>query len=222
MTEEKEPSTAPAAGGPAHWQEVYGRKAPDEVSWYQPVPERSLEWIREHAPAPDASILDVGGGASTLVDHLLDDGYREVAVLDLAPAALERSRQRLGERAERVSWFAADLLEFTAPHPFDLWHDRAVLHFLVDEPRRQRYAEVLRRTLRPGGHALIATFAPDGPERCSGLEVLRSDCADIDRLLGDEFTLVRDEREFHRTPSGGEQRFQYCLFRRHPDASTPR
>ena len=197
-----------------HWQDVYARKPADEVSWYQSVPTRSLEWIRGAAPDPGSSILDVGAGASTLVDHLLAAGYRDVGVLDLAPSALAAVRDRLGERAADVEWFTGDVTEFVAPHPFDVWHDRAVLHFLVDPDQRRRYAEVLRRTLRPGGHALIAAFAHGGPERCSGLEVVQYDCDEMAALLGPGFECVRDEQELHFTPGGAEQRFQYCLFRR--------
>jgi SAM-dependent methyltransferase len=200
----------------AHWQDVYTRKSANEVSWYQSAPVRSLEWIRACAPDPASAILDVGAGASTLVDHLLDAGYSKLGVLDLAPSALAATRNRLGERASTVEWFTADVTEFVAPHPFDVWHDRAVLHFLVDTRQQHRYAEVLRRTLRPGGHALIAAFAHGGPTRCSGLDVVQLDCDEIADLLGPGFECVRSEQELHSTPGGAEQRFQYCLFRRGP------
>lgn len=201
-----------------HWQDVYERKPSDEVSWFQEEPTLSLRWIEEAAPERTAEILDVGAGASRLVDRLLDRGYRRVAVLDVAPNALEQARRRLGERAERVDWWVGDLLELSAPRPFDVWHDRAVLHFLREPEQQRRYAEVLRRTLRPGGHALIATFAVGGPTRCSGLEVVQYDCERLGALLGPELECVRSEQEMHRTPAGGEQRFQYCLFRRRPAA----
>jgi SAM-dependent methyltransferase len=198
----------------AHWEGVYARKDAGEVSWFQAVPARSLAWIAEVAPDRGTPILDVGAGASRLVDHLLERGYRSVAVLDLSANALEQVRRRLGERAEAVEWFTGDLLDFVSPHPFDVWHDRAVLHFLREPAQQARYAEVLRGTLRPGGHALIATFAVGGPTRCSGLDTVQYDCARLSALLGPGFACVRDEQENHQTPGGGEQRFQYCLFRR--------
>lgn len=197
-----------------HWQQVYRTKAPTEVSWHQPEPGKSLEWIRAVAPDPATRILDVGAGASLLVDRLLDQGYGAVGVLDVAEDALAGVRSRLGTRAAGVEWFTGDVLEFEPPHPFDLWHDRAVLHFLREPAQQQRYADVLRRTLAPGGHALIATFAIGGPTRCSGLDVVQYDCAALGRLLGESFTCIRQETELHRTPGGGEQLFQYCLFAR--------
>lgn len=198
----------------AHWEDVYQRKDAREVSWFQPVPVRSLEWIESVAANRGTSVLDVGAGASRLVDHLLERGFRSVGVLDLAESALAQVRQRLGERGEMVEWFVGDLLDFTPPHPFDVWHDRAVLHFLHEPEQQQRYAEVLRRTLRPGGHALIATFAVGGPSRCSGLDIVQYDCNSLSALLGPGFTCVREEQESHPTPGGSEQLFQYCLFRR--------
>lgn len=197
-----------------HWQEVYSKKASTEVSWYQAEPAKSLEWIQRVAPDPATRILDVGAGASVLVDRLLERGYRRPAVLDVAPTALAEVQQRLGERAPLVEWFTGDVLELDARHAFDLWHDRAVLHFLREPEQQRRYAEVLRRTLRPGGHALISTFAVGGPTRCSGLEVVQHDGSTVGELLGSEFTLVREETELHRTPGGGTQLFQYCLFAR--------
>jgi SAM-dependent methyltransferase len=197
-----------------HWEGVYTARATTEVSWYQPDPVRSLAWLQEVAPGKDTAILDVGAGASLLVDRLLERGYGRVAVLDVAPAALQQVRDRLGDRAERVEWFAADLLEFEPPHPIDVWHDRAVLHFLREPEQQQRYAEVLRAALAPGGHAIISTFAHGGPTRCSGLEIVQYDCTEVGALLGAEFHCLRSETELHRTPAGGEQLFQYCLFRR--------
>jgi SAM-dependent methyltransferase len=197
-----------------HWQTVYRTKASSEVSWFQAEPSRSLEWIRSVAPDPSSRILDVGAGASLLVDRLLERGYRDVAVLDLAPAALAEVEERLGERAAGVEWLVGDVLELDAPASADVWHDRAVLHFLREPARQRAYAEVLRRTLRPGGHALIATFAVGGPTRCSGLEVVQHDCPSLEALLGEEFRCVREATELHATPAGGTQRFQYCLFAR--------
>lgn len=197
-----------------HWQQVYEKKASTEVSWYQPVPEKSVEWIQRVAPDRTTHIIDVGAGASLLVDRLQDLGYLHLAVLDLATTALSEVKERLGARASKVEWFTGDVLEFKAPHTFDLWHDRAVLHFLQSPQDQLRYADVLRDTLNPGGHALISTFAIGGPSRCSGLEVVQYDCESLGRLLGPEFTCIREEKELHHTPGGGEQLFQYCLFAR--------
>lgn len=197
-----------------HWQTVYSSKPVDGVSWFQTIPARSLAWILEAVPNTSAAIIDIGAGASSLVDHLLDRNYRNLAVLDIASEALSVVKDRLGERAGLVEWFASDILDFEAPHEFDVWHDRAVMHFLVEPEQRKRYAGVLRQTVRPGGYALIATFAHGGPTRCSGLPVMQSDCGELSELLGDGFECVRDEEEIHLTPNGTEQRFQYCLFAR--------
>lgn len=198
-----------------HWEDVYGRKVLDEVSWYQERPERSLAWIEALVPERDAPLIDVGAGASRLIDHLLDAGYSRVIALDIAGQALEATRKRLGqERAAEVDWIVANVLELEPPHPLRLWHDRAVLHFLTDAADRRRYAEIVRRAVEPGGFVVIANFAHGGPDRCSGLPVVQADCAELGQLLGDEFTCVRNEREAHRTPSGGTQDFQYCAFQR--------
>ena len=200
----------------SHWQQVYTEKAADEVSWYQAVPARSLEWIEAAAPDRSAAIIDVGAGASALADGLLERGYTRLAVLDLASSALAAVRARLAGRAELVEWYACDVLDFVSPHRFDLWHDRAVLHFLVDPEERRRYAEVVRDTVRPGGHVLIATFAPGGPTRCSGLGVVQLGIGEIGELLGGEFVCRREEQELHRTPGGVDQLFQYALYERRP------
>lgn len=204
-----------AEGAGRHWEEVYGSRDATAVSWYQPVPALSLAWIEEVAPpSSDPRVLDVGGGASTLVDHLLERGYRRVTVLDLAAAALEAARHRLADRAGEVEWVAGDLLDYAPLGPVDLWHDRAVLHFLLGADERARYAAVLRRALPPGGHAVIATFAVGGPTRCSGLETAQYDAARLMELVGEGFTLVREQSELHRTPAGGDQLFAYFLLRR--------
>jgi SAM-dependent methyltransferase len=199
----------------AHWEAVYRERDATEVSWYQEVPTRSLEMITEILPPElDPRIVDVGAGASTLVDHLLDRGYRQVTVLDLAATALERARRRLGRRADRVEWVVSDLLDFAPSAPFDLWHDRAVLHFLRDPLQQARYAEVLGTSVASGRFALIATFAPGGPTRCSGLEIVQYDAARLLELVGSDFSLQHDENEIHRTPTGGDQLFSYFLLRR--------
>lgn len=197
-----------------HWQAVYEKKASTEVSWYQAEPTRSMEWIRTVATDPRSAILDVGAGASRLVDRLLEHGYRRVAVLDIASVVLAEVRQRLGSRASEVEWFTGDVLEFVPPHHFDVWHDRAVLHFLREQEEQRRYADVLRSTLSPDGHVLISTFAIGGPTRCSGLDVVQHDRESLQALLGKEFRCLKEMKELHRTPGNSEQLFQFCLFAR--------
>lgn len=198
-----------------HWNKVYLTKAPDDVSWHQVRPEMSLSLIAHAGVGVEAGIIDVGGGASTLVDHLLEAGHSHVAVLDISEAALDHSRARLGKRAAEVEWLVADVTEFEPPHKFALWHDRAVFHFLTDAADQRKYVEVLRRTLEPGGHVIIAAFAPHGPEKCSGLEVCRHDAASVGVALGAEFELLEQAEETHHTPWDTEQAFGYYHFRRH-------
>jgi SAM-dependent methyltransferase len=197
-----------------HWNQVYQTKATDDVSWYQRRPDLSLALIAASGVSKGAGIIDVGGGASTLVDFLLDDDFAPLAVLDLSGAALAQSRSRLGARAEAVEWFEADVTSFEPPHRFGLWHDRAVLHFLTAADDRRGYVATLRRTLQPGGAVIISTFAPDGPPKCSGLEVRRYDEQSIQQELGVEFQLQEVRRETHVTPWQSEQRFIYFRFQR--------
>ncbi|OBS09267.1 class I SAM-dependent methyltransferase [Acidihalobacter prosperus] len=193
----------------AHWERIYREKSPLEVSWYQADPTLSLSLIEAAGCPRSAEIIDVGGGASRLVDRLLDAGYRHPAVLDLAGAALEHARQRLGDRAEAVEWFEADATTFAPPHRFDVWHDRAVFHFLTEADDRRRYRQTLLRTLRPGGHLILAAFAVGGPDRCSGLEIVQYDAPQILEQFGDAFDLIETREESHRTPGGMIQRFGY-------------
>ncbi len=197
-----------------HWESVYRKMAPTEVSWYQPEARLSLELIRRVAPDPGAPIIDVGSGASTLVDGLLDAGYRALTVLDLAPTALALAQQRLGERAGLVTWIAADVLEASlSTDGYAVWHDRAVFHFLTDPKDRARYVAQTRRFVRPGGHVVVASFGPDGPTRCSGLEVVRYSEDAMHAEFGAGFRLLDSVREEHRTPGGLAQAFVYCLCR---------
>ena len=199
----------------AHWEEVYRRKRADEVSWYRPHLERSLAFIRSGHPPHDARIVDIGGGASTLVDDLLADGFRNLAVVDLAEAALAVARARLGSRAADVDWIAGDVTTpLFADASVDVWHDRAVFHFMVREEDRQTYLATLRRAVRPGGHAIIATFAENGPEKCSGLPVRRWAPADLASEVGPELRLVESLHEEHATPAGRMQAFQFSRFLR--------
>jgi SAM-dependent methyltransferase len=197
----------------AHWDDVYQRKQPNQVSWYREHLERSLAFVDQVTPAPSA-IIDVGGGASTFVDDLLARGHRDVTVLDLSSAALAAARDRLGQRANLVKWLAGDVttVPFEA-HAFDFWHDRAVFHFLRDPTERARYVEQVRRAVKPGGHVLVATFGPQGPERCSGLDVMRYDADELHAAFGDAFRKVESTTEVHSTPWGAEQQFVYCYCR---------
>jgi SAM-dependent methyltransferase len=197
-----------------HWEKIYREKKPTEVSWFQREPLRSLEWIRLSTPSTDAALLDVGSGASFLVDRLLDLGYGNISVLDVSGTALRGTRERLGDRARGVRFIEADVTRCDADLSCDLWHDRAVFHFLTDAEDRRRYVEQVRRSLRPGGHLILAAFAPDGPEKCSGLPVQRYDAGLVRGEFGSGFMLLREEAELHRTPADREQRFRYFLFRR--------
>ncbi|KZC15709.1 methyltransferase [Rhodanobacter sp. FW510-R12] len=198
-----------------HWETVYRTKAPDAVSWYRPHLDTSLALIERAAPDRGAAVLDVGGGASTLVDDLLARGYRDLGVLDISAEALNVARERLGKAADAVTWLAADLLDAPLQEArYDLWHDRAVFHFLALEEQRARYLKQLTRALKPGGHAVLATFGPQGPLKCSGLDTVRYDADELARVLGDGFTLLDSTLEFHATPFGTTQQFLYALFQR--------
>jgi SAM-dependent methyltransferase len=200
----------------AHWQRVHRDKSPEELTWFQAVPEVSLALIERAGCKPDEPVIDVGAGSSRLVDELLDRGFDHVIILDIAEAGLNAAQQRLGERAARVEWIEGDVLELALPTDLALWHDRAVFHFLVEAEERRLYLDQLRASLRPGGHVIIATFAEDGPERCSGLPVARYSPRQLDETLGADFELIESRAEVHLTPAGREQRFVYCLFRHSP------
>jgi SAM-dependent methyltransferase len=196
-----------------HWEQVYANKSAFEVSWHQAEPRLSLELIHHSGLGRDAPIIDVGGGTSLLVDRLQAEGYRQLAVLDISGAALGVARQRLGAHAAAIEWYEADVTQFNAPHPFGLWHDRAVFHFLTAADDRQRYVEVLKRTLVSGGHVIIAAFALGGPTRCSGLEIVQYDAEKLMAELGAGFHLDEQQTESHLTPAGKEQKFGF--FRLH-------
>ena len=194
-----------------HWESLYGKKAANEVSWYRPHLERSLALIEEAGVAKDAAIIDVGGGTSTLVDDLLGRGYSNLTVLDISSTAIAAARERLGGRAAQVSWIVADITDVQLPeHHYDFWHDRAVFHFLRDEAARRSYVAAVRKSLKPGGHIVVATFGPDGPDRCSGLEVVRYTADGLHGEFGPAFEKVRSYQELHKTPWGSEQEFVYC------------
>jgi SAM-dependent methyltransferase len=198
----------------AYWDRVYGSKALTEVSWYEPHPVKSLELVRATGVKPTEPIIDIGGGASSLVDALLDGGYRDLTVLDISAEVLQKLRARLGARAPSVTLLHEDVTAFHPARRYALWHDRAVFHFLVQREDRMRYVDVLTRALPPGGHVIIATFGPSGPEQCSGLPVMRYDASTLANELGEDFKLVDASLEIHRTPSGAEQQFLYGRFDR--------
>ena len=197
-----------------HWESVYRTKQPDQVSWFQQEPALSLDMIGRATTDETARIIDVGGGASLLVDALLRTGYADITVLDVSAAALAHARRRLGARAASVHWLDADVLTARlGDAAFDVWHDRAVFHFLTSTADRAAYVAQLRATLRPGGHAVIATFADDGPARCSGLEVARYSPETLGAALGADFEPLATAREQHVPPAGASQSFVYGLFR---------
>lgn len=202
------------SGRQAHWDNVYATKDEHVVSWFQEKADISLDLIRATGVKPTASIIDIGGGASRLVDTLLGEGFKAVTVLDLSEKALATSKARLGARGEHVQWIVADITTWDPSQTYDVWHDRAALHFLTDSKDRAAYAERILRAVRPGGHVIIGTFAPDGPERCSGLPVIRHDAATLSGLLGHSFELIENRRHDHQTPAGATQRFQFSRFQR--------
>jgi SAM-dependent methyltransferase len=198
----------------SHWENVYASKSENEVSWFQENPAPSLALIAEIGAKPASAIVDVGGGASRLVDHLIEQGFHDVTVLDLSAAALEAAKARLGDRADKAHWRVADATSWELSRTYDVWHDRAAFHFLTDARDRDAYLARLRRALTIGGHAIIATFAPDGPEKCSGLPVERYDAARLAQTLGSGFKLLHSQRNEHATPWGAQQRFQFSVFQR--------
>ncbi len=194
-----------------HWEKQYTEKDPLEVSWYQSEPVLSLHLIAECGLDPADPIIDVGGGASMLVDRLCDLGFRHLAVLDLSARALELAKQRLEARAREIDWIEQDITVFDAPQKYALWHDRAVFHFLTDKEDLQNYRRALDRALLPGGYVILAAFAPGGPEKCSGLEIVQYDGDRLKEEFGPHYTLLEERVERHVTPAGREQKF--CWFR---------
>lgn len=198
-----------------HWENVYASKASDAVSWFQEHADLSLDLIKATGAGKNAAIIDVGGGASTLVDDLLAGGYSDLTVLDLSGAALQAARHRLGEKEKLVRWIEADVTQADLPdNRYDIWHDRAVFHFLTSPEDRAAYVQTVFRSVRPGGHVIVATFAEDGPDQCSGLPVMRYRANELHEEFGEAFTLLKHEKEAHHTPTGKVQQFVYCYCRR--------
>lgn len=206
-------TTNAATARKTHWESIYQRKAPDRVSWYRRHLDLSLEFIERSDLALDAAIIDVGGGSSTLVDDLLARGYTNVTVLDISESAIEAAKARLGDKERLVRWLVTDVTNvgFDADS-YDLWHDRAVFHFLLQGEERRKYVAAARGAVKPGGRILIAMFGPDGPERCSDLEVVRYDADTLHEQFGRDLSKLDSRIEVHKTPSGVEQQFVYCYF----------
>jgi SAM-dependent methyltransferase len=198
-----------------HWDRIYRTKAPDQVSWYSPHLSASLELIERASGSRAAQIIDIGGGESTLVDDLIAQGYQDITVLDISQTAIDANKKRLGRKAERVHWLAADVTKIKLePACLDVWHDRAVFHFLTGSKKRAAYVRQVGQALRPGGHVIIGTFGPEGPARCSGLDVVRYDAASLHDEFGKRFRLVESTKQLHHTPFGTTQQFLYfyCRF----------
>src|SRR5579863_6295146 len=197
-----------------HWEKVYSTKAPDQVSWYRPHLETSLSLIERAAGGVSASIIDVGGGESTLVDDLLARGYQNITVLDISQTAIDVTKERLKATAERVHWITTDVTKADlAPSAYDVWHDRAVFHFLTSIEQRVAYVKNVARAVKMGGHVIVGTFGPEGPTRCSGLDVMRYDTEALHHQFGTRFRLVESSKELHLTPFGTTQQFLYCYCR---------
>ena len=198
-----------------HWEHVYTTKATDAVSWFQEHARNSLKLIQQTGVPLSAAIIDIGGGASTLVDDLLANGYCNLSVLDLSAAALSAAQSRLGPKASGVNWLVADITKAELPaQSYDVWHDRAVFHFLTTAEDRHAYVQAVLRAVKPGGHVIVATFAEDGPLQCSGLPVMRYNPDELHAEFGEPFTLVHHEKESHQTPFGTAQQFTYCYCRK--------
>jgi 2-polyprenyl-3-methyl-5-hydroxy-6-metoxy-1,4-benzoquinol methylase len=194
-----------------HWDEIYSSEAPQEVSWFCPHLETSLALIERAASERDAAILDVGGGASMLVDDLLDHGYRNVTVLDISQSALQAAQKRLGERSRLAQWVCADVMKASLPmRAYKVWHDRAVFHFLTQAEQRRDYVSTVTSAVEAAGHVIVSTFGPEGPTRCSGFDVVRYDSDSLQAEFGPRFRLVESVTELHRTPVGTTQQLLYC------------
>ena len=198
-----------------HWEQIYKTKEPTQVSWYQEHAQYSLEFIQNTGVQKTGQIIDIGGGASTLVDDLIVAGFQHISVLDVSGIALGLAQHRLGARAVEVNWIEADVTRVDLPpQAYDVWHDRAVFHFLTQAADRQRYVDTVRQAVRNGGHVIVATFAPDGPDHCSGLEVVRYSPESLHDQFGEGFEMVNSTPETHHTPFGKEQKFIYCYCRK--------
>ena len=197
-----------------YWEKVYDTKAPDAVSWYAPHLETSLNLIHQATSNKDSAIIDIGGGEATLVDDLIARGYRDISVLDISQKAIDVARSRIGKPADKVRWYCTDITKATLPQNyFDVWHDRAVFHFLTQEDDRKKYVDQVIRTVKHGGYVIMSTFGPEGPEKCSGLDVVRYDPEHLHGQFGKSFKMINSSTELHKTPMGTTQQFLYCFCR---------
>lgn len=197
-----------------HWETVYRQKTVEQTSWHQSIPQMSLSMVAKAAESLDIPIIDIGGGASLLADHLLDHGYSDVTILDISGAALQQAQARLGDRSDQLNWIEEDVTRFRPARRYGLWHDRAAFHFLTEAGDQQRYASVLKDALESGGQAIIATFSPSGPKKCSGLDIVQYDTLKIESILGPAFRLLETQENLHVTPGGREQWFNFFRFLR--------
>lgn len=197
-----------------HWNEVYEQKQITEVSWYEPMPETSLSFITECKLEKDAAIIDVGGGDSFLAEFLVAQGFSDITVLDISEKAIERAKERLGEKAEEIKWIVADASEFTPEKKYDLWHDRAAFHFLTEEGQVQNYLKNVSEAVKPGGYVIIGCFSEEGPKTCSGLEIKQYSIDKLQQLFAGSFSTMSCKNVEHHTPSGATQDFTFCSFRK--------
>jgi 2-polyprenyl-3-methyl-5-hydroxy-6-metoxy-1,4-benzoquinol methylase len=200
-----------------HWENIYNTKQLNEVSWYQPTPQQSLDWIQRQFPHKDAAIIDIGGGDSFLPDHLIDLGYSNITVLDISERAIDRAKERLGEKANKVNWVISDIIHFTPLHQYDGWHDRAAFHFLRDPQEIHTYKRLLESTLKTGGKAMIGTFSENGPLKCSGIEIQQYSKDDFERIFGDGFEVGDLQNVDHPTPFNTTQNFNFIQLKLQKD-----
>lgn len=198
----------------SHWENIYQNKSLEEVSWYQPTPETSLSFFEEHSVPKDAKIIDIGGGDSFLVDHLLKKGYTDITVLDISSKAIERAKERLGEKATAVTWIVADAANFKPDHQYDVWHDRAAFHFLTNPDEIANYIKTAAHAINPGGILIMGTFSEEGPTKCSGIEIKQYSAASLEACFTSGFNKVKSFYTDHTTPSGSVQNFVFCSFKR--------
>ncbi|NJW51522.1 class I SAM-dependent methyltransferase [Salinimicrobium oceani] len=197
-----------------YWDKVYSQKQPTEVSWYEPMPEVSLELIRNCGISKDAPIIDIGGGDSFLAEFLVSLGYKDVTVLDISATAIERAKERMCEKAADINWIVADASDFVPERQYELWHDRAAFHFLTGNEQKKNYMDRVNKAVKPGGYLIMGTFSDKGPEKCSGLEVQRYSVGDMCKLFEEEFNMLNGKNLDHKTPSGKTQNFTFCSFQK--------
>lgn len=197
-----------------HWNQVYENKKATEVSWYEPMPETSLNYITECKLKKDAAIIDIGGGDSFLAEFLIGRGYTDITVVDISESAINRARQRLGEKADEIKWIVADAAEFKPDRQYDLWHDRAAFHFLTEDEKVEKYLKTIKEAVKPGGYVVLGTFSETGPTKCSGLEIRQYSISEMQALFVEGFTTMSCKNVDHTTPSGGTQNFTFCSFQK--------